>query len=86
MNYFDELGDGKICPICGQHDGGKVALVRIEGTDDGHICQAIPVHVDCLVSAAVYMPRKGAWVPCFAALALAGDRALPLKKEEGKNG
>ncbi len=36
------------CKVCGTNDDKPCVLVGIDGTSDGHIEEAIPIHVDCV--------------------------------------
>jgi hypothetical protein len=47
MRIFKSIGVGK-CLICGTSKKGKCFLAGMDGTGDGHIEQAKPVHIDCL--------------------------------------
>lgn len=50
MRVFEKRNmSGKdVCPICGGKEEGKVVLVRIDGTEDGNICEVVQVCLDCL--------------------------------------
>ena len=45
---FEHFPIGKECPVCGTNKDGWSALVPIDGTTEGGICEAIPVHTACL--------------------------------------
>lgn len=47
---FEHFPKDSICPVCGNNTDNECVLLSIDGTDedDGKICQAIPVHADCL--------------------------------------
>ena len=47
MRTFESIGAGK-CLICGTNKKGKCFLAEKDGTSDGSISEAVPVHVDCL--------------------------------------
>lgn len=47
MRTFKGIGSGK-CVICKTSNKGEVILVPIEGTEDDGICEAQPIHVDCI--------------------------------------
>lgn len=38
----------RTCPICGTQKEGKVVLVALSGKQEGHNCEAVQVHLDCL--------------------------------------
>jgi hypothetical protein len=44
--------NGEVCPICETSNPGKILLVPIPGTEDGHISQAKQFHADCVQLAA----------------------------------
>lgn len=46
FEHFNQSGDS--CPICGTIDDKQTALVKIDGTQKGGICEAFQVHVDCI--------------------------------------
>ena len=37
-----------ICPLCGTSEDKECCLIFIDGTDDNGICEAKPMHVDCM--------------------------------------
>jgi len=37
-----------VCPICKSNKDGETVLIAIEGIQEGHIAQAIQVHLECL--------------------------------------
>jgi hypothetical protein len=34
--------------ICGKKDDKNCCLIHIDGTEDGNICEAEQIHIDCL--------------------------------------
>jgi hypothetical protein len=53
MRIFEHWNKGNvghpiICPICGTQEDKPCCLIAIEGTEEGHIVEAFPVHVHCL--------------------------------------
>lgn len=48
MRTFEHFPTDKMCKICGTNDDTPCILVPIDDTDEGNICEAVPVHVDCL--------------------------------------
>lgn len=46
-NIFKGIGAGK-CLICGTSKKGPVLLIPVDGTREGNIEAAEPVHVECL--------------------------------------
>jgi hypothetical protein len=49
LHAFDHFPTEDPCPICGSKEDGKTVLVEIDGTGDGNICEAVPVHLACAV-------------------------------------
>jgi len=65
MNTFDKFPQDRRCPICGTADdrpgvlvtdADKASLADLRRTG---LCEAHPVHLDCLVENAWYSPRRG---------------------------
>ncbi len=50
MKTFEKLNTTKnnVCALCGTNKEGKAVLVRIVGTEEGNICVAKQVHLECL--------------------------------------
>ena len=48
MRTFDDMGEGIKCIICGTSKPGKTILIGKDGTQDGKIEEAVPVHLDCI--------------------------------------
>ena len=50
MRSFDHFpqGHNARCPVCGTDDDKPCFLLPIDGTSNGHNCEAIPTHVDCI--------------------------------------
>ena len=49
MKVFDGWPDDEVCPICNTSSQEKCVLAVMDGTGDGNICQAMPVHLGCVV-------------------------------------
>lgn len=49
MRTFEQFQATSECPICHSNENKPCILVAIDGTEDGNICEAQPVHVDCLM-------------------------------------
>ena len=47
MRTFDHFPKDRICPMCGSGEDKPCTLIPIDGTENGKICEAIPVHADC---------------------------------------
>lgn len=48
MRVFGHFPEEGVCKVCGTNEDKECILVPIDGTKEGNICQAAPVHVDCL--------------------------------------
>ena len=48
LRTFEHWPENSICPICKSSHDNPCTLIPKEGTQDGNICEALPVHVDCL--------------------------------------
>ena len=48
MRTFKHFPEDLICPICDTNNDKECCLIPIDGTADGNICEAQPVHVDCV--------------------------------------
>jgi len=61
VRVFEQFpqGSGHICPVCGTDNSGKTVLVPIQGTSDGHIHEAVPTHLDCILSNILYSESLG---------------------------
>lgn len=45
---FENFPEGTTCPVCSTNKNGECFLAPIDGTDDDGVCEAIPVHVECI--------------------------------------
>lgn len=48
MKIFKNINKSGKCAICGEKTDGKVVLIPIDGTEDGHNVQCEQVHISCL--------------------------------------
>lgn len=48
LRTFKMFPPNALCPICGTGSEGECFLVPVDGTDDGNICEAKPIHVKCI--------------------------------------
>jgi len=48
MRIFEHFNQSSDCPICGTNEDKKATLLPIDGTEQGNICEAAQVHVECL--------------------------------------
>jgi hypothetical protein len=46
---FEQFPETATCAVCGTNDEGKCVLVPIDGTSDGSISEAMPVHLGCAI-------------------------------------
>lgn len=47
---FEHFPKTATCPVCNTSDDGECILIGIDGTIEGRICQAKPVHLWCAVA------------------------------------
>ena len=50
LRTFDHFPEDKECIICGTSEDDKCVLIMIDGTTEGNIAQAEPVHLACAVA------------------------------------
>lgn len=48
MRIFKHFPADAICIICGDGHDAECTLIPIDGTQKDNICEATPVHVDCV--------------------------------------
>lgn len=48
MKEFKHFPVTDTCPVCQTNDDKPCLLIIIDGTQEGNIAQAIPVHSDCI--------------------------------------
>ena len=48
IRTFEHFPEDIKCPICGTNDDKECFLIEIDGTVEGNICQAAPIHLDCI--------------------------------------
>jgi hypothetical protein len=49
MKIFERFNpSGRPCPICGRNDDKPYVLIPIADKQDGRICGAADVHIECL--------------------------------------
>ncbi len=57
---FTHFPDSAVCPLCGTADDKECTLVIIDGTGNGNIAEAQPVHIECIKKAEYhYNPKIG---------------------------
>jgi hypothetical protein len=49
LKFFDRFSDKETCIVCGTNDDKPCVLIQVDGTRDGNIAEAIPVHVQCAI-------------------------------------
>ena len=47
---FEHFPETATCPLCGTSEDGECVLIPIDDTADGSICEAKPVHAECVSS------------------------------------
>ncbi len=55
MRTFEKFPEKSKCPLCKTNEDKECILVAIHGTDEGNICQATPVHTECIERGLVYV-------------------------------
>lgn len=50
LRTFDHFPKDKKCVVCGTNEDDQCVLVMIDGTGDGSISEAEPVHLGCAVA------------------------------------
>lgn len=48
MRTFEHFPENFKCLLCGTNEDKPCVLVGVNGTQEGNIEQALPVHVDCI--------------------------------------
>lgn len=66
MRTFEHFPETATCPICGKNEDKECRLIGIDGTGDGSIEQAQPVHVECLMAAEWRFNKTYATIYCWA--------------------
>lgn len=49
LRTFTHFPPNATCPVCGMSDDDETVLIPIDGTQDGNICEAQPVHLACCI-------------------------------------
>ena len=49
-NIFKHFPEKAICPLCKTNDDKACCLIPIDGTEKGNICEAKPMHVECVTA------------------------------------
>jgi len=50
LRTFDHFPEDKKCVVCGTNEDDQCVLVMIDGTGDGSIAKAEPIHLGCAVA------------------------------------
>lgn len=50
LKTFKCFPPDSVCPVCGGSEDAPCVLVKIDGTSDGSICEALLVHLNCAVA------------------------------------
>lgn len=58
MRTFKGFPENTNCVICNTNDNKECILIAIDGTDEGNISQATPVHTSCLNKLRYYKQLK----------------------------
>ena len=55
---FEHFPHDKHCPLCGTNQDEACTLIGVDGTQDGGIEEALPVHVVCLMNGKYWRVNK----------------------------
>lgn len=47
MKVFTNFPEDRVCPICKTNEDKECWLIPLDGTQEGNIEQARPIHVEC---------------------------------------
>lgn len=50
LRTFEAFPSTNKCVVCGTNENGDTVLVQVDGTKDGNIAEAVPVHLACAVA------------------------------------
>ncbi len=48
MRLFEHFPKEPICVVCGTNEDKPCFLMPIDNTEKGNICEATPIHADCI--------------------------------------
>jgi len=51
LRVFDHYPESSSCFFCGTKEDSPCVLIEVDGTGDGRICEAEPVHLKCIMDA-----------------------------------
>lgn len=51
LRVFDHYPESSSCFFCGTKEDSPCVLIEVDGTSDGSICEAEPVHLKCIMDA-----------------------------------
>jgi hypothetical protein len=57
-HYFEHFPEQVKCPICNTNTDGLSVLIGVDGTSDGGIEEAKPVHLTCLMNNKIWRYHK----------------------------
>ena len=40
--------EDSVCVVCGKNHNSECVLITVQDTSDGRICEAVPVHIECI--------------------------------------
>ena len=55
---FENFPDTDKCPLCGTNENKECCLVPIDGTTNDNICEAQPIHVECIKEISMFRYNK----------------------------
>ena len=70
MREFSQFPEQAKCILCGSNTNKPCVLIPIDGTQEDNIEEAIPVHIDCLVTSDFRFSSYGPFIYCYPKLTL----------------
>jgi len=62
MRLFKEFPEQSKCKLCGTNNNEECVLISIDDTDESELCEATPVHINCIKTAEIRYSKK---LKCF---------------------
>ena len=84
LRTFDHFPEQIICPVCGTNEDAQCVLLEIDGTSDGRIAEAQPVHLNCAV-AERYIPHMGLLYTKLSSSAQSQQQRRTADKRQAEN-
>ncbi len=55
---FKRFPEDMICPLCGTNENKEYCLIPVDNTGNGSICEAQPMHTECVRDISKYRYNK----------------------------